>query len=100
MVALEGYFLPHFWKENIKIVPYGYIIREISQAVYFVILVRLVRLMQARSTLHVVRAALAKFGLPVGHTKLNTQNGELMRKHVIACVILLCIFYTTCAKKN
>jgi len=26
VVALEGYLLPHFWKENIKIVPYGYII--------------------------------------------------------------------------
>jgi hypothetical protein len=98
---------PHFWKENIKIVPYGYIVREISHAMCFVILVRLVSLMQVRSTLHVVRATSTKFGLPVGHTKFNRRNGKWMRKHIIVCVcvcvcvcvILLCIFYTTCAIK-
>ena len=80
--------------------PYGYIVREISHAVCFVILVRLVSLMQGRSTLHVVRTTSAKFGVPAGHAKLNTQNGEWMRKHIIVCIILLCIFYTTCAKKK
>lgn len=57
-----------------------------SQAVCFVILVRLVSLMQARLTLHMVRAALTKFGLPAGHTKLNKYTEWRMNEKTYNCM--------------